>query len=115
MAILMPEREHVAWSVVIPAYNEQSRLPSYLGEVVDFFEGRGEPFEVIVVDDGSQDATADRVRDVAASHGAVRLIAHGSNNGKGYAVRAGMTSARGALRLFTDADGATPIRELERL
>jgi len=111
----MGESERIAWSVVIPAYNEQSRLPAYLREVVAFFERRGEPFEVVVVDDGSDDATRDRVRELAAFHDQVRLITHTQNHGKGYAVRAGMTSARGAFRLFADADGATPIRELERL
>jgi len=53
------------WSVVIPAYNEASRLPSYLKEIQAYFEGRDESYEVIVVDDGSQDGTADRVREVA--------------------------------------------------
>ena len=53
----MGEGEQIGWSVVIPAYNEASRLPLYLREVVAFFEGRGEPFEVVVVDDGSHDAT----------------------------------------------------------
>ncbi len=103
------------WSVVIPAYNEASRLPAYLGEVIAFFEGRGEPYEVIVVDDGSRDATRERVREVEAVHHRIRLIALPKNRGKGYAVRVGMVNARGAFRLFADADGATPIAELKRL
>jgi len=100
---------------VIPAYNEAVRLPRYLRAVVLFFETRGEPFEVIVVDDGSADATSDHVREVAAAHREVRLVHFPSNVGKGRAVRAGMLNARGVLRLFADADGATPIQELERL
>ncbi len=111
----MGEGEQIVWSVVIPAYNEASRLPSYLREVVAFFEGRGDPFEVVVVDDGSHDATRDRVGDLRASHDQVRLIALPRNRGKGYAVRLGMVNARGAFRLFADADGATPIAELKRL
>ena len=103
------------WSVVIPAFNEARRLPPYLDDVVAFFEGRGEPYEVIVVDDGSTDDTHAvvevRVRDV----GSVRLLRLPRNSGKGMAVRAGMLAARGAYRLFTDADGATPIGEVKRL
>ena len=103
------------WSVVIPAFNEARRLPPYLDDVVAFFEGRGEPYEVIVVDDGSTDDThavvEARVRDV----GSVRLLRLPRNSGKVMAVRAGMLAARGAYRLFTDADGATPIGEVKRL
>jgi len=103
------------WSVVIPAFNEARRLPSYLDDVVSFFEGRGEPYEVIVVDDGSTDDTPAlveaRVRELAS----VRLLRLPVNAGKGAAVRAGMLAARGVYRLFTDADGATPIAEVKRL
>ncbi len=103
------------WSVVIPALNEEARLPSHLREVVAYFDGRGEPYEVIVVDDGSEDATAARARDVERAHGAVRVARFERNHGKGFAVRAGMAMARGALRLMADADGATPIAEVKRL
>ena len=104
------------WSIVIPAFNEARRLPPYLDEVVGFFEGRGEPWECVVVDDGSTDGTADAVRAVTARCPAVRALVLGPrNHGKGGAVRAGMLSAVGRFRLFTDADGATPIAELKRL
>ena len=103
---IAPRDDRIVWSVVIPAY---------LGEVIAFFEGRGEPYEVIVVDDGSRDATRARAREVEAVHPRVRLIALPQNRGKGYAVRVGMVNARGAFRLFADADGATPIAELKRL
>jgi dolichyl-phosphate beta-glucosyltransferase len=102
-------------SVVIPAFNEAARLPRYLDEVVAFLEERGKPYEVVVVDDGSTDGTAAVVRAAAARHPAVRLLPLGHNRGKGAAVRAGMLTATGAARLFTDADGATPISELARL
>src|SRR5204862_965158 len=101
------------WSVVIPAFNEARRLPPYLDEVVAHLDGRGEPYEVIVVDDGSTDGTPDLV--VARRHPAVRVLRLPRNSGKGMAVRAGMLAARGAYRLFTDADGATPIGEVKRL
>jgi dolichyl-phosphate beta-glucosyltransferase len=103
------------WSVVIPAYNEARRLPRYLHEVLSYFDGRDQPYEVLVVDDGSRDDTAARVREMAAEHPSLRGLALPANQGKGAAVRAGMREARGALRLMTDADGATPIVEVKRL
>ncbi len=103
------------WSVVIPAYNEAPRLPVYLREVLAFFDGRGEPYEVVVVDDGSRDATRERVRELQALYPWLRLIVLPQNRGKGYAVRMGMLNAQGDFRLFADADGATPIVELKRL
>ena len=102
-------------SVVIPAFNEAARLPRYLDEVVGFLEARGKPYEVVVVDDGSTDGTAAVVRALAARHPTVRLLPLGRHRGKGAAVRAGMLAAMGSARLFTDADGATPIGELTRL
>jgi dolichyl-phosphate beta-glucosyltransferase len=101
--------------VVIPAYNEAHRLPAYLSEVVAYFDGRGEPYEVIVVDDGSADETAARVLEAQSIHPAVTLHRLAENRGKGFAVRAGMRAARGDLRLMADADGATPIAEVKRL
>ena len=97
------------WSVVIPAFNEATRLPRYLEEVVSYLATCGEPWEVLVVDDGSTDGTADVVRAMAVRCPQVQLLRQPSNAGKGAAVRAGMLAARGGLRLFTDADGATPI------
>jgi dolichyl-phosphate beta-glucosyltransferase len=104
----------VSWSVVIPAFNEVLRLPRYLEDIVTYFDGRGAPYEVIVVDDGSRDGTADRVREVAGT-APVRVIPLAGNEGKGAAVRHGMLAAVGAHRMFADADGATPITELKRL
>jgi dolichyl-phosphate beta-glucosyltransferase len=101
--------------VVIPAYNEAARLPRYLREVVSYYDGRDEPYEVLVVDDGSADATARGVRELSREYRSVGLIAFPQNRGKGRAVRAGMQLARGALRLMADADGATPIMEVKRL
>ena len=103
------------WSVVIPAFNEERRLPAYLEGVAAFFDGTGESYEVIVVDDGSADATSARVRELARAHPAMRIERFEVNHGKGFAVRAGMLMARGELRLMADADGATPIAEVKRL
>ena len=103
------------WSVVIPAFNEARRLPPYLEKVVTYFDARDEPYEVLVVDDGSLDGTAEVVETLAERHPAVRVLRLPRNEGKGAAVRRGMLAAEGAYRLFTDADGATPISELPRL
>ncbi|MCI0547080.1 MAG: glycosyltransferase family 2 protein [Candidatus Rokubacteria bacterium] len=105
----------LAWSVVIPAYNEAARLPRYLSRVLSYFDDRGEPYEVLVVDDGSGDDTGAHVRALGAEHRALHLHTLPENRGKGHAVRAGMRLAQGALRLMTDADGATPIVEVKRL
>lgn len=108
----MPRPE---WSVIIPAYNEALRLPAYLKDVVAYFEGRDAAFEVLVVDDGSTDDTAERVREIAAGRPFIGVHALPANRGKGAAVREGMRRTGGALKLMADADGATPIREVERL
>ena len=102
-------------SVVIPAYNEENRLPAYLHEIITYFDRRGESYEVIVVDDGSQDGTGNVVERLQVSTPSVRLIKLTENRGKGCAVRTGMLAARGTLRLFTDADGSIPIAEIEKL
>jgi dolichyl-phosphate beta-glucosyltransferase len=101
------------WSVIIPAYNEANRLPRFLDSVVAYLEARDEPYEVVVVDDGSTDGTSAVVE--ARRHETVKLLRRERNTGKGGAVRAGMLWAMGAYRLFADADGATPIEELKRL
>ena len=103
------------WSVVIPAFNEATRLPPYLEQIFEYFEGRGEPYEVLVVNDASIDATGEMLRAVAARQPALLVLTHDYNHGKGGAVRAGMLAATGDFRIFTDADGATPIAELKRL
>lgn len=104
-------------SVVIPAYNEERRLPSYLASVLEYLDDEygSQDAEVIVVDDGSGDATAEVAANMDKGRGIIRVIKLSHNRGKGYAVRTGMLEARGALRLFADADGATPITELRKL
>jgi len=94
--------------VVIPAYNEARRLPPTLERIQRHLAGRSH--EIIVVDDGSADDTAERARAAGA-----QVLGHGGNRGKGYSVRQGMLAARGARRLMSDADLSTPIEELDRL
>ncbi len=99
-------------SVVIPAYNEALRLPSTLSRVRQHLAARKGEHEIVVVDDGSTDATAEVAR---AAGGAVRVLRHQPNRGKGYAARRGMLAATGERRLMTDADLSTPIEELAGL
>ena len=102
-------------SVVIPAYNEEARLPATLERVREYLDRSPEPYEVIVVDDGSEDGTLRIAREAAAAWPQLRVIGLGRNQGKGAAVRAGMLEAGGGVRLFSDADLSTPIEELPRL
>ncbi|OYT69710.1 MAG: glycosyl transferase [Armatimonadetes bacterium JP3_11] len=102
-------------SVVIPAYNEQDRIERTLTRVVEYLDERGEPYEILVVSDGSTDATEAIVHRFAQTHPQVKLVAYQPNRGKGYAVRYGILRARGERILFSDADLATPIEELEKL
>lgn len=102
-------------SVVIPAYNEERRLPATLSSVHSYLTGRGETFEIIIVDDGSIDHTVDVVETFAETHKGVRVISYAPNQGKGYAVRTGMLAAKGNYVLFNDADGSSPIAEMEKL
>ena len=102
-------------SIVVPAYNEARRLPPFLQRTVTYLDQRRLSYEILVVDDGSQDHTAQTVELLAQQSPAVRLIQSTSNRGKGAAVRRGMQAARGAMQLFADADGATPIEELPHL
>ncbi|MDQ6735674.1 MAG: glycosyltransferase family 2 protein [Nitrospirota bacterium] len=107
--------KRITLSIILPAYNEQDRLPPYLTSITRYLSQRGDSYEIIVVDDGSRDETAQRVGQFAVDAAAVRLIRLPGNCGKGAAVRAGMLAAHGTLRLMADADGATPIQEIERL
>jgi glycosyltransferase involved in cell wall biosynthesis len=98
-------------SIIIPAYNEEKRLPSTLARVRDYLAQTDWEFsEIVVVDDGSRDATV-----AAAEKAGVRVLRNPGNRGKGYSVRHGMLEAKGEWALFSDADLSSPIEELERL
>jgi len=102
-------------TVVIPAFNEETRLTPAVADVLAFARRRDLDFELVVVDDGSRDGTAELVRRLSQEAPELRLIRLAANQGKGYAVRTGMVNARGRLVLFADADGATPAEEYDRL
>ncbi len=102
-------------SIVIPAYNESARLGGTLDQILEFIREQAWDAEVIVVDDGSRDGTAELVRNCACNNSMVRLVQNPGNRGKGYSVRNGVLSARGAIILFTDADLSSPIEEALKL
>jgi dolichyl-phosphate beta-glucosyltransferase len=102
-------------SVVVPAFNEERRLPPTLIDMIDFFDQQPFSYEIIVVDDGSSDLTSEVVRKFERVREQVKLIQLPKNHGKGHAVRVGVVNSRGAVVLFADADGATPIEEFHRL
>jgi dolichyl-phosphate beta-glucosyltransferase len=103
-------------SVVIPAYNEQERLKRFVPGIIGFLQSKGQPFEIVVVNDGSQDDTALVARELSKKFPMLlRLIDYHANRGKGAAVKAGMLDARGQYVLFTDADQSTPITEVDKL
>ena len=106
----------ISISIVIPAYNEEQRLPSTLEAVQSYLKRRCYSFtEILVVDDGSADRTAELVERLASATPQVRLLRNPGNRGKGYSIRQGMLAARGEWILFTDADLSAPIEELDKL
>ncbi len=100
------------FSLVIPAYNEERRITMTLDRAEAYFARQDYDSEIIVVSDGSQDTTAELVRSLYPK---VRVIEYSPNRGKGYAVKAGMLAATGEFRAFCDADGSTPIEEVDGL
>jgi len=103
-------------SVIIPAYNEEARLPATLEEACEWLKRRlPNDHEVLVVDDGSKDGTVDAVRTLMATWPTIKLVEQPENRGKGAAVRRGMLEAEGEIRLFMDADHSTHIREVEKV
>ena len=107
--------EYPQYSIVIPAYNERARIIATLDSVVSCVRRNGWDAEIIVVNDGSTDETADLVRDFARQAPEVQLMENPSNRGKGYSVRNGLVHAQGEIVMFTDADLSAPIEEADRL
>lgn len=99
-------------SLIIPAFNEEDRIAATLGSAVRYLSNQSYESEIIVVDDGSTDGTSDAVR---RDFPGVTVVRYEANRGKGYAVKTGMEKARGAYRVFYDADASTPIEELDTL
>lgn len=108
-------------SLIVPAYNEEERLPATLERIAQYLGEREFSHELLVVDDGSRDATRDVVREFAVTRPWVRLVHYDDetgaplNRGKGFAIRMGVEAAVGRDVLFSDADLSTPIEEMERM
>jgi glycosyltransferase involved in cell wall biosynthesis len=102
-------------SIVLPAYNEGARIGATLERILTFAAQCGWNAEVIVVNDGSTDNTAELVRQKALQNPRLRLLENPGNRGKGYSVRNGMLQARGEILLFSDADLSSPIEEAPKL
>ena len=103
------------YSIIIPAYNEAARLGATLERVLEYIRIQHWDVEVIVVNDGSRDNTAELVRDFASTNPVLRLLENPGNHGKGYSVRNGMLHAHGEILLFSDADLSSPIEEAPKL
>jgi dolichyl-phosphate beta-glucosyltransferase len=103
-------------SIIIPAYNEERRLPATLRRVIDYLRSGNWGFaEIVVVDDGSTDGTVGVAERMRAEYPDLRVLRNPGNRGKGYAVRHGMMKCAGEWALFTDADLSAPIEELDKL
>lgn len=102
-------------SIVIPAYNEELRLPATLERIAAYLQGSRRDVEVLVVDDGSKDRTAAVAESFRSKMPTLRVVPNGMNRGKGYSVRHGVQEARGRIVLFTDADLSAPIEEAGKL
>jgi glycosyltransferase involved in cell wall biosynthesis len=103
------------YSIILPAFNESSRIGPGLETALAFVREQGWNVEIIVVNDGSRDDTADIVRRFMLQAPEIRLLENPGNRGKGYSVRNGMLNARGDILLFSDADFSSPIYESIKL
>jgi len=101
-------------SIIIPAKDEQERLPSFLKAVIEYCQKSSHTYEIVVVDDGSKDQTATAALIFQKEFPALKVISLERNHGKGYAVRQGFLAAQGEIVLFLDADGSTGVEEIER-
>jgi dolichyl-phosphate beta-glucosyltransferase len=100
-------------SVIIPAYNEEKRLPKTLEEIDKYLKNQSYEYEILVVNDGAKDKTAEITRDLALKIKNLRLIDNKENHGKGYVVRQGLLEAKGDWRLFMDADNSTAVDQVK--
>ncbi|HEX7288340.1 MAG TPA: dolichyl-phosphate beta-glucosyltransferase [Candidatus Angelobacter sp.] len=110
-----PQTARPRYSIIVPAYNEGARVGATLEQILDHLRAQQWNAEVVVVDDGSRDNTLEVLNRFAREHPQVRVLENPGNQGKGYAVRNGMTNARGEVLLFTDADMSSPIAEAGKL
>src|SRR5271156_3891161 len=105
----------LTYSIVIPAYNESSRIRPTLDALLRFAHEQNWDAEILVVNDGSRDDTAQIIREYGKLHPQILLLENPGNRGKGYSVRNGMMHARGDICLFTDADLSSPLTVAQKL
>lgn len=103
------------YSIIIPAYNESERIAATMDRLLAYAKQKKWSTEIVVVDDGSRDNTAEIVHAYMAQSPSIRLLQNPGNRGKGYSVRNGMLHAHGEVLLFSDADLSSPIEEAEQL
>jgi glycosyltransferase involved in cell wall biosynthesis len=108
----MPQLSSIHLSVIIPAYNEEKRLPATLDNAMEYLSAQSYGAEIVVVDDGSTDGTVQVIRHLQASNDQIRLVTQPKNRGKGAAVRLGMMEASGDYRIFMDADNSTTLDQI---
>ncbi len=102
-------------SIIIPAFNEESRIEDTLEKICQYFRNNSYISEIVVVDDGSTDNTFEIVTKMTSKIEDLMVVSNGTNRGKGYSVRNGFLKSKGQFLLFSDADMSTPIREVEKL
>src|SRR5262249_24474243 len=107
--------KRVDYSIIIPAYNEAKRIPATLDSILVYIGTQDRVTEIIVVNDGSTDSTADVVPRYARLYPVIRLVNNSGNRGKGYSIRAGVREAAGDAILFADADNSTPIEHANEM
>jgi len=115
MPINIEQEKPLFLSIVIPCYNEDKRIGKTLESILSWIEKDPRQIEVIIVDDGSQDHTEDVCHLFDTRFPLFQVLSYRPNHGKGFAVRQGMLAAKGQYRLFMDADGSTPITEVDTL
>ena len=109
------ENRDIYLTIVIPAYNEQPNLSSTLQDIAGYLKAKDYNYEIIVVDDGSADKTAETALSLSGLFKSFVLLKNPTNRGKGYSVKKGVLAAKGELILFMDADNSTRIDQLEKL
>jgi len=112
---MSPERFDRSISVVLPAFNEEDNIGRAVEECLAFLPGRFGEFEVVVVDDGSRDRTAERVGELMREHSEVKLVRHPRNLGYGRAIASGFAATRCELVFYTDSDRQFDVREIADL
>jgi len=101
-------------SIVIPAYNEERKIEQDITAVFEYFQDQSYPIEIIVVNDGSKDATLQKVQMLCAKYKDLRCVSYPNNRGKGYAVKTGVLKSKGNYLLFVDAGSCVPYNAIDQ-